>query len=927
MKIMHHLAWRSLWKNRTRTIVTIIGIVLSAAMFTAVATLGVSLLQYLVNITIYYSGDYFIRFDDATPEQVEVIEAREEISRLGITKTLGYANVGTEEENQAYILSALDENAFAMRPIHLTAGRLPEAPGEIAVPEHSLWYLQAMGMAGELGELLTLDVVPRYEDPHYYDHMPEFPMEDIPSFTKSFRIVGILENESSRLSDWSMEPMNFITVDDGSYAGFHWARLFAKTFDPMDAYALQDASLAAVCSVNTELLNYYGASKYTNLNDMIYTICAVLMLIILTGSVSLICNAFSISLSERAKDFGILSSVGATRRQLRRSIYVEALILSAIGVPFGILAGFGGIWLTLHLIGDLVTGLFTGSVQSGVVFRAVPSLPAFVCAGAVSVLTVLISAWLPLRKAMKLDPIGSIRQTGDYQIPRKIKGGSISWKFFGVPGLMSAKYYSISRKKYRTTVISLTLSVVIFLTSVGFTAILTELADHTTNNYNFDFSIQASDEQYGEIRDLDCVEESALVRDGDYRGILTEGAYSGQYLENVRRVANTGRYVPEGLSLNIYFLEDDQFRAYAQEQGIDPEPYFDPDDPQAICLWSKSTLYINHDDGTSEREVLSAPVFEALPASVALHHSQLSTELVDLIISFGGSWDLEYGDHEGHLVQTFTIFDAEVPEEHPANADGTISFLLLPRTLADGSQAVDYHFFSRDTKTVGECLLTEEDIPALPKLTIRAQADEVPFGVRGYSDSNALVLILPESVQFDDRTVSLQVKTSDYDAMTAWLRANLEEYEYQDLLASQMQSRNVVTMVNVFAYGFIILISLICVCNVFNTISTNIGLRRRDFGMLRSVGMHSRQLHHMMMLECARYGVKSLTLGLPLGLLAGWGIYLALDLGGGIPYRIPWSAVIIAVLSVFTVVFLSMFYAVSKLRRDNPIDAIRMENL
>ena len=119
MNIMNRLAWRSLWKNRTRTLVTIVGIILSAAMFAAVATLGVSLRQYLVDITIYNTGDYFIRFDNATAEEVEAIQAREEISHLGIAKTLGYVNVGTEETNQSYILTALDENAFEMRTILL----------------------------------------------------------------------------------------------------------------------------------------------------------------------------------------------------------------------------------------------------------------------------------------------------------------------------------------------------------------------------------------------------------------------------------------------------------------------------------------------------------------------------------------------------------------------------------------------------------------------------------------------------------------------------------------------------------------------------------------------------------------------------------------------------------------------------------------
>ena len=589
---------------------------------------------------------------------------------------------------------------------------------------------------------------------------------------------------------------------------------------------------------------------------MIYTVCAVLMVIILACSVSLIYNAFSISLTERAKDFGLLSSVGATKKQLRRSVYFEALYLSAIGVPLGILCGYAGIAVTLYLIGDLVAGLLAGSIESGVEFVAVPSLSAFVCGGVVAVLTVLFSAWLPLKKAMKLDPISSIRQNGDYQIPKKLRSGRISRSFFGVPGLMSAKYYSISRKKYRTTVISLSLSVIIFLASAGFTGIITAMAKDTTNNYNYDFSIQASEEQYEEIRQLNCVSDSTLVWDGDYQGILTAGAYTESYLDNRRRIFETGAYVPQGLNLKVYFLEDDRFRVFALDQGIDPEPYFTSDNPQAICLRSKSTIYVDNEDGTFDRETLTATVFSELPASVDLHSTQLSSELMELIVSFGGGMDFSFSSHEEYLVQTFTIHDAKIPAQYPTNADGTISFILIPQTRADGSQVIDFHYFSLDTKTVGERLLTEESIPLLPAVTIRDQADEVPFGVGSFSTPSVLVLILPEAALFDESTFSLQVKTSDYAIMTAWLRANLEEYEYQDLLHSQMQSRNVVTMVNVFSYGFIILVSLICVCNVFNTISTNIALRRRDFGMLRSVGMQERQLRRMLGLECARYGVR-----------------------------------------------------------------------
>lgn len=914
MSIMNRLAWRSMWKNRTRTIVTIIGIVLSAAMFAAVTTLGVSILSYLVDITIYNSGDYFIRFDDVTAEQLEEIEGREEISALGVAKTVGYANVGTEENNQSYIVAALDENVFAMRPIHLTQGRLPENADEIAVPEHCLWYLRAMGMTGELGEILTVDVVPRYEDEHYYEHMPEFPIGPLPCFTRSYVIVGILENESSRLSDWSMEPMNFITVDDGSYAGFHWARCFAKTADPMDAYALQDASLATICSVNTDLLNYYGASKYTNLNQMIYAICAVLMVIILAGSVSLIYNAFSISLSERSRDFGLLCSVGATKRQLRKSVFFEALILSAIGVPLGILCGFGGIAVTLGLTGDLIYGLLAGSVQSGAELEAVASLPAFGCAGVVAVLTVLISAWVPLRRAVRVDPIRSIRQTGDYQVPRKgLRGGRIAAKLFGAAGLMSARYYSVSRRKYRATVISLAISVVLFLTSVGFTDILKNVAAVNTDTCNYDFRIIA-DDSFEEIRNLEDVERAALVSRYQHQGFFGEDAFTEEYLELTDRT--------DSRAVNVFFLEDDVFRAFLEEQGIDPEPYFTSDVPLAVCCPGRISVYEELTDGGYTRRVYTPEIFQMEDTKIELYATYHPEELSILLSNIGGSWNWEYSQHEGHMVETFTFYDASVPEELPANADGTLSVIRIPRTLADGTTVMDFHFFSMDDLKVGEKILTVEDPELLPAIQVRDAVSELPFGIDEYS-GKIISVVMPLSRQFGESMLSLNVKSADYDALRGWLEEHIQEHEYHDYLYQQKQYRNLVTMINVFAWGFIVLISLICVCNVFNTISTNIALRRRDFGMLRSVGMSVKELDRMMALECARYGVKALLYGVGIG----YGIYVLLDLGSSVRYTLPWAAMAMVTVSVFTVVFITMFYAVAKLRRDDPIDAIRMDDL
>ena len=135
------------------------------------------------------------------------------------------------------------------------------------------------------------------------------------------------------------------------------------------------------------------------------------------------------------------------------------------------------------------------------------------------------------------------------------------------------------------------------------------------------------------------------------------------------------------------------------------------------------------------------------------------------------------------------------------------------------------------------------------------------------------------------------------------------------------------TVINVFSYGFITLISLICVANVFNTISTNVAVRRRDFAMLRSVGMTQGGIYRMMGYECLLYGVRALLIGLPLSAGVAWLISRAArEIGSG-GFRMPWGSVAVAVICVFLVVFVSMLYAVSKIRRDNPVETLKEENI
>ena len=138
---------------------------------------------------------------------------------------------------------------------------------------------------------------------------------------------------------------------------------------------------------------------------------------------------------------------------------------------------------------------------------------------------------------------------------------------------------------------------------------------------------------------------------------------------------------------------------------------------------------------------------------------------------------------------------------------------------------------------------------------------------------------------------------------------------------------NLKLVIQIFLYGFIALMSAIGISNVFNTISTNINLRRREFANLKSIGMTDKQFRKMLDLECIFYGTKALLFGIPIGVL----ICYLLNLGFGnmfeFIFRIPWLSIVICIIAIYTIVFVTMIYSTKKVRKENIIDVIRNDNV
>ena len=426
MNVFNKVTLESLKKNRTRTIVTIIGIMLSAAMICASTTLVSSMQNFVLRCEIYRSGDWHGAVYDAAYKDYEDIRDSGKVSSAAYAQVLGYAKIGSANEYKPYLYVLGGDAAsgyFETMPVHLILGTLPKDPTEIILPEH----LTSNGKVNyTLGDTVTLEVGDRMLDgkrlgqdtPIYaYDsetHTEVMSGEGLENTEpRTYTVVGIYERPT--FEDYSAPGYTALTAADTKSADQSPIHCYFKLHKPAGVYDFMKEmgyTQEYRYAYNTKVLLYSGTAPFDSFLTAFYSLAAIIIALIVFGSVSLIYNAFSISVSERTRQFGLLSSVGATRKQLRRMVLFEALAVSIVGIPLGILVGIGGIGITLLLIGDK----FFSIVRVDIPMRLCVSWQAVVIAAVIALVTVLISAWIPSKRATRVSAVEAIRQSMDIKV-------------------------------------------------------------------------------------------------------------------------------------------------------------------------------------------------------------------------------------------------------------------------------------------------------------------------------------------------------------------------------------------------------------------------------------------------------------------------------------------------------------------------------
>ena len=897
MNVFNRVTLRSLKMNKTRTVVTVIGIMLSAAMICAVTTFVSSIRNYVMEYAVYSEGDWHGAVSGVSWQEYEELAGNERVVSSAYGQLLGYAKIDSKNEYKpyVYVIGGERDSFFETMPVHLIAGHLPEEPSQIIVPEH---LSSNGGVSLSLGDTLTLELGTRTLDgfplgqnnPCYtYDNMTheEFINDEVIEVRekRTYTVVGIYERPNFERIE--APGYTLLTVADRSAGVSAVYDVYFKLDKAADIYDFMEAN-GLEGTQNSTVLQMSGVFIYDSFYKVLLNLSIIVIVLIIFGSVALIYNAFSISVSERTRQFGLLSSVGATKKQLKRSVFFEAFAVSCVGIPLGIILGIGGIGITLIIIGNKFSSMM-GNYD--VPMRISVSWISVVTAVLVALVTILISAWIPSRRATKISAVEAIRQNSDVKTKnRPVKTSKITYALFGLPGVLATKYYKRSRKKYRATVISLFMSIVLFVSASSFTGYLTETVSggYATNGYDLRFSLDEGqdtgvtpDEVLKLLTSDENVTSGVYAIKHEFQGNISTQDVTEDYLMIYGRAGASST----ALYGYIYFVNDSEFERLINAYKLDRGEYFDPAAPTCVFL-NRNTVF-----STAEQRFVTVDVLKNETVSIAC------SELKSLE---GYILDGAFDDGDGNKVMRYVARDddtdvIEIPYDEAFDE----------YTLHTGKIVTETPFYVDST------------LPASLNLIY-------PISMFEY--------VLPEEVRDDEIQFEFFLTSGDHAASFENLRRVLSTNGLvsEDLIdyAERVEvSRNFVSIVRVFSYGFIVLISLIAAANVFNTISTNIGLRRREFAMLKSVGMTRRGFDRMMNFECLLYGSKALLFGLPVSAVVAFLIYLSVSGGYETSYQLPWQAIGTAVLSVFLVVFSAMIYSMSKVRKDNPIDALKNENL
>ena len=848
MSILNRLTIKNLRLNKKRTIVTIIGIILSTALMVGIGLLFSSFQDLMIRDTIGYNGKYEANYSDVDLDKLNNIKDKD--FTYFYEKPIGFSKIESSNEYKPYMyITSVNREYFD--ELKLIEGNIPKNENEIVISNH---VITNGGLDYKVGDIVTFTYGSRNIDGNITLANSELVDGEFLTNegTHTYKIVGIVDR--SNFESYSASGYTAFTVDVNSdngnvnlYVMFNKNKNIIKQSEEL----AKELNYNGDINYNSTLLALYGESTYGNVMSSMGGMMIIMLSLVSIGCIIVIYNSFAISVMERKREFGLLSSIGATKKQIKKSVFYEALVVGVIGIVFGILGAYIGIGCVILIINNLISDMLEYKLYlvTNYLFIIIPVIFMIIVIG--------VSAFIPSRRASKVSPIEAIRQNDDIKInKKKIRTSKLVLKLFGIEGEIALKNIKRNKKKYRVTIVSLFISIVLFISFSSYMNYTLNTASSVMGEVPYDYRIS----YFGDDNNKEALDKiNEIVKSSDVKeyvsysvgnlSIIGDYTYSDEYLDFYNSA-----YGDDGIKAlnnlkyqNIYILvlDDNSYNKYKKLIGLDKD----------------SVILLNRFKG----------------------------------VSYGNNKRVNY--------------------DIPVINSGDINVKIC--NFDDDEENVDTTKYCN--KNINNIFVTNKSFDLIEEFS--------------YMDDFKLIVnkklydsILDGGTDFTQFNI-ISDNTNNIDKLTK----ELDKYNnvnYMNIKESMKQTNNLILVVKILMYGFISLVTLIGVTSVFNTISTSMALRKREFAVLRSIGLTRGGFNKMLFFESLFFGMKSLIFALPVSIGVTILIHYSLaDMVSISTIIIPWKAIIISIVSVFIIVLLTMMYSSSKIKKHNIIEQIREENI